>query len=206
MSFENLAKDLSFVSGLELLNNVDDKKFVRLVDRMIRDFEPNRLSSFSEPELASMEKALKLNSNECQCLLNCLNQLLKEVISDVTKPLILKNVLSKLFLLNEKKVELFCECWSTNAEQVVSRLQQNLTHSYRLKDVNWALNISSNVGLGVELSDPEPRCLIELKVEDTHYHNEPKIKEINLDLDEKELKKLYDTLEKIQVKLDSLSN
>ncbi|KAF0766921.1 COMM domain-containing protein 10-like isoform X1 [Aphis craccivora] len=206
MSFENLAKDLSFVSGLELLNNVDDKKFVRLVDRMIRDFEPNRLSSFSKPELASMEKALKLNSNECQCLLNCLSQLLKEVISDVTKPLILKNVLSKLFLLNEKKVELFCECWSTNAEQVVSRLQQNLTHSCRLKDVNWALNISSNVGLGIELSDPEPRCLIELKVEDTHYHNEPKIKEINLDLDEKELKKLYDTLEKIQVKLDSLSN
>ncbi|KAE9543006.1 hypothetical protein AGLY_002917 [Aphis glycines] len=206
MSFENLAKDLSFVSGLELLNNVDDKKFVRLVDRMIRDFEPNQLSSFSEPELASMEKALKLNSNECRCLLNCLSQLLKEVISDVTKPLILKNVLSKLFLLNEKKVELFCECWSTNAEQVVSRLQQNLTHSYRLKDVNWALNISSNVGLGIELSDPELRCLIELKVEDTHYHNEPKIKEINLDLDEKELKKLYDTLEKIQVKLDSLSN
>lgn len=142
------------------MNNVDDKKFVRLVDRMIRDFEPNRLSSFSEPELTSMEKALKLNSNECQCLLNCLSQLLKEVnimliyclktkivfhifyfnifnlfiqvISDVTKPLILKNVLSKLFRLNEKKVELLCECWSTNAEQVVSRLQQKLTHSYRV--------------------------------------------------------------------------
>ncbi|XP_026806593.1 uncharacterized protein LOC113549472 [Rhopalosiphum maidis] len=203
MSFENLAKDLSFVSGLELLNNIDDKKFVRLVDRMIRDFEPNRLSSFSEHELASMEKSLKLNSNQCQCLLNCLSQLLKEVISDVTKPLILKNVLSKLFLLNEKKVELFCECWSTNAEQVVSRLQQNLTHSYRLKDVNWALNISSKVG--IELSGPEPRCLIELKVEDSQYHNEPKIKEINLDLDKKELKNLYDTLEAIQVKLDSLS-
>ncbi|CAI6349143.1 unnamed protein product [Macrosiphum euphorbiae] len=204
MSFENLANDPFFVSGLKLLNNVDDKKFVRLVDRMIQDFEPNRLSSFTELELASMEKSLKLNNNQCQCLLNCLNQLLKEVISDVTKPLILKNVLSTLFSLNGKKVELFCECWSTNAEQVVSRLQQNFTHSYRLKDVNWALNISSNVG--IELSDPEPRCLIELKVEDSQYHNEPKIKEVILDLNERELKNLYDTLETIKVKLDSLSD
>jgi len=71
--------NFSFVSGLELLNNIDDKKFVRLIDRMIRDFEPNRLSSFSEHELASMEKSLKLNSSQCQCLLNCLSQLLKEV-------------------------------------------------------------------------------------------------------------------------------
>lgn len=138
--------------------------------------------------------------------------------------MVLKNVLSELFLLNGKKVELFCECWSANAEQIVSKLQQNSTHSYRviiildyyinelqvntvcfikLKDVNWALNVSSNVG--IELSDPEPRCLIEFKVEDTQYRNEHKIKEIILDLNEKELKKLYDTLETIQVKLDSLS-
>jgi len=74
----------------------------------------------------------------------------------------------------------------------------------KLKDVNWALNISSNVG--IELSDPEPRCLIELKVEDSQYHNEPKIKEVTLDLNERELKKLYDTLETIKVKLDSLSD
>jgi len=73
----------------------------------------------------------------------------------------------------------------------------------KLKDVNWALNISSNVGVG--LSDPEPKCLIELKVEDSQYHNEPKIKEIFLDLNENELKKLYDTLETIKVKLDPLS-
>jgi len=145
----------------------------------------------------------------------------------VTKPLVLKNVLTSLFSLNGKKVDIFCECWSTNAEQVVSRLQQNFTHSYRviknsnfiifyqciinsnnffikLKDVNWALNISSNVG--IELSDPEPRCLIELKVEDSHYHNEPKIKEVILDFNEEELKKLYNTLETIKVKLDSLSD
>lgn len=204
MSFENLVKDPFFVSGLKLLNNVDNKKFVRLVDRMIQDFEPNQFTSFSEQELASMEKLLKLNNNQCQCILNCLSQLIKEVISDVTKPLVLKNVLSKLFSLNGKKVELFCESWSRNAEQVVSRLQKDFTHSYRLKDVNWALNISSNVG--IELSDPEPRCLIELKVEDNQYHNEPKIKEVILDLDEKELKKLYDTLETIKVKLDSLSH
>jgi len=74
----------------------------------------------------------------------------------------------------------------------------------KLKDVNWALNISSNVG--IELSNPEPRCLIELKVEDNQYHNEHKIKEVILDLNEEELKKLYDTLDSIKVKLDSLSD
>lgn len=108
MSFENLAKDptyvciwkiymiildyayyvcnlvdffdiFSFVTGLELLHNVDDKKFVRLVDRMMKDFDPNRTSSFTEHELKSMEKSLKLNSDQCQCLVNCLNRLLKQV-------------------------------------------------------------------------------------------------------------------------------
>lgn len=69
--------------------------------------------------------------------------------------------------------------------------------------MNWALNISSNVG--IELSNPEPRCLIELKVEDSQYNNEHKIKDIFLDLNEKELKQLYDTLETISVKLDTLS-
>lgn len=58
-----------------------------------------------------------------------------QVISDVTKPSILKTVLSTILLLNEKKVELFCKCWSTNAEQVVSRLQQNFIHSYKVTKI-----------------------------------------------------------------------
>lgn len=70
----------------------------------------------------------------------------------------------------------------------------------KLKDVNWALNISSNVGL--ELSEPEPRCLIELKVEDNQYHDDHKSKEIILNLNENELKKFCNTLETIKLKLD----
>jgi len=69
----------SFTSGLALLNNMDDRKFVRLVDRMIKSFEPNRSSLFTKHEVVSIEKSLKLNSGECQCLLNCLNRLLKQV-------------------------------------------------------------------------------------------------------------------------------
>lgn len=65
--------------GLVLLNNIDDKKFVRLVDKMMKDFDPSRTLLFTEHELKSMEKSLKLNSDECQCLVNCLNRLLKEV-------------------------------------------------------------------------------------------------------------------------------
>lgn len=65
------------------------------------------------------------------------------------------------------------------------------------------MNVSSNIG--IELSNPEPRCLIELKVEDTQNHNGHKTKEIFLDLNERELKKFYDTLETIKVKLDALS-
>lgn len=53
------------------------------------------------------------------------------------------------------------------------------------------------------MSNPEPRCLIELKVEDSPCHNEHKTKEIILDLNEKELKILYDTLETIKTKLDN---
>jgi len=64
------------------------------------------------------------------------------------------------------------------------------------------LNISSNVG--IELSDPEPRCLIELKVEDSQCHDDHKSKEIILDLNEEELKKLYNTLETIKLKLGAL--
>jgi len=66
--------------GLSLLNNIDNKKFIRLVDRMMKDFQPNRSSSsFTEHELASIEKSLKLTSHQCQCLLNFLNRLLKQV-------------------------------------------------------------------------------------------------------------------------------
>jgi len=64
------------------------------------------------------------------------------------------------------------------------------------------LNISSNIG--IELSDPEPRCLIELKVEDNQY-NDHKSKEIILDLSEEELLKLYNTLETIALNLNSLT-
>jgi len=59
--------------------------------------------------------------------------------------------------------------------------------------------------VGIQISDPEPRCLIELKVEDSQCYDEHnKIKEIFLDLDEDELKKFYDTLEAVKVKLDTL--
>lgn len=50
----------------------------------------------------------------------------------MTKPVVLKSILSKLFSLDINKTELFCECWTTNAEEIVSKLQQNLTHSYRV--------------------------------------------------------------------------
>lgn len=63
------------------------------------------------------------------------------------------------------------------------------------------MNVSSNVG--IELSNPQPRCLIELKVEDSLCHDERKTKEIILDLNEEELKKFYNTLETIQIKLDT---
>lgn len=65
------------------------------------------------------------------------------------------------------------------------------------------MNISSDVG--IELSNPEPRCLIELKVEDSHHQSEHKTKDIYLDLNERELKKFYDMLETIKVKLDTPS-
>lgn len=65
------------------------------------------------------------------------------------------------------------------------------------------MNISSDIG--IELSNPEPRCLIELKVEDNQNHNGHKTKEIFLDLNERELKKFYDILETIKSKLDAPS-
>ncbi|VVC39319.1 Hypothetical protein CINCED_3A001789 [Cinara cedri] len=197
MTFENLAKDHTFVSGFKLLNNVENNKFFNLIDKMMKDFNPNKSSMFREQELLSMETSLKLDSDLCSNLLNSLNRLLRQVVSDMTKPAVLKNVLSELFLLDMKKVELFCECWTANVEQIVSRLQQNFTHSYRLKDVNWALNISSNVG--IELSNPEPRCLIELKVEDSQHRDNHKINEIFLDFNEEDLKKFYDMLETIKL-------
>lgn len=70
---------IRFSSGILLLNSIDDKKFVRLVDRMMKDFDPNRSSLFTPHEIESMGKSLKMNSIQCQCLLNCLNLLLKQV-------------------------------------------------------------------------------------------------------------------------------
>lgn len=61
-----------------------------------------------------------------------------QVISDVTKPVVLKNVLSKILSLNVNKIELFCNCWTANAEQVVSRLQQNFTQFYRVITIIFA--------------------------------------------------------------------
>lgn len=55
-----------------------------------------------------------------------------QVISDVTKPLVLKKMLLEIILLDVNKIESFCECWTANAEQVVSRLQKNCTHSYKV--------------------------------------------------------------------------
>lgn len=50
----------------------------------------------------------------------------------MTKPVVLKNVLSEVFKFDVIKVESFCECWAANAEKVVLRLQQNLNHSYKV--------------------------------------------------------------------------
>lgn len=65
-------------------------------------------------------------------------------------------------------------------------------------DVNWALNISSNVTDG--LTEAEPKALIEFKVEDNRADDQ-KIKDIYFDLDIEELKQFSDTLEKIKQQL-----
>ncbi|XP_050426199.1 COMM domain-containing protein 10-like [Adelges cooleyi] len=200
MPLEDLINDSNFASGLLLINQIDNKKFVRLVDWMMKDFNPHRLPSFTDHELESLEKSLKLTSDQVQGLLGCLNQLLKQVISDVIKPAILKDMLSDLFSLEINKVETFCTCWAANAQAIVTRLQQNYNDTLRLVDFNWALNISSNVKNG--LSEPEPRALLELKVEDHQTAGGQKVKEIYLDLTEEELQNFYSMLENIKLKLE----
>lgn len=70
---------VSFVSGLKFLINVENKKFVHLVNRMMKDFTPNKSFSFTKEELLSMEKSLQLDSDSCNLLLNSLNCLLRQV-------------------------------------------------------------------------------------------------------------------------------
>lgn len=46
---------------------------------MMKDFEPNRLLSFTEYESIFIKQIFKQDSEKCLCLLNSLNCLLKQV-------------------------------------------------------------------------------------------------------------------------------
>ncbi|XP_050525238.1 COMM domain-containing protein 10-like [Daktulosphaira vitifoliae] len=203
MYFEKLLDDPHFRTGLFLINSMEDKKFVKLLDRMMKDFDPNRIHFFTNTEMESLEKSLKISGDQVQCLLCCLNNLLKQIISNVIKPVELKYLLINLLSIELNKVDKFCACWTVNAKEIVTRLQQNYMRTLRLLDVNWALNISSSIKDG--LTEPEPKALIEFKIEDNQSADDQKVKHIYFDLDIEELKQFSSTLEKIKQQLEKNS-
>lgn len=101
--------------------------------------------------------------------------------------------------VNEDKVNIIVEAWTTHAKNVLQKLGQRTLAPNQLSDINWRLNLEmANMGRSkMKL----PNAMFELKVTQEDMQQKEKI---HLEFSHDELYAFYNQLETIQRQIDNL--
>lgn len=101
--------------------------------------------------------------------------------------------------INEDKVNIIVEAWTTHAKDVIQKLARRTLAPNQLSDINWRLNLEmANMGRSkMKL----PNAMFELKITQDDAQKKEKI---HLEFSHDELYAFYNQLETIQKQLDNL--
>nr|BAN21169.1 unkown protein [Riptortus pedestris] len=186
--------------ALNIINKIETKKIQLLLNKIVMEMKQNSdtFSIFTDEERHKLSANLLIDENDISLLINACILIFHQAVYHVTNPEKFKAILLEELKLSEEKVQSFFNVWSSNAKSLILKMKQKSVYSTQLEDVSWLMNI--------EISSQDnqqtfvPKSILQLKLKE-----DQEISNLHLELGEKELFHLYNTLENIQGALDALS-
>ena len=202
LSNQIFSKSKKLVLAINFMNQIDEHKLERIVNRIIVTNLAENVEIFSEEELLHLLQLLnikKLTKDTLMIMINSIIFIFQQAAFYNVKPAILKNNLLQLELI-ENLAEMFTEVWSRNSKVAIDQLKNQLIFSKQLKSVKWNSGISLSSQSSANLKHTVTHLHLNMSVE-----NQDKDENIVLQLNHKQLLELYDNLESMQKQLDSLT-
>lgn len=183
--------------AVTLINAMDQNKFPRLLSRVIQKLHLKDERAFSAEEEQKLQIALELDIKDLDLVLDTTAFILEQAAYHLAKPAVLGQQLKEVGL-DEDKVTVFIQGWTTYGKGVVEKLRSRTFYPKQLEKVNWQMGLQMAQAASTKMK--VPNALFELVV-----RNKEQTDNILLDFTHEELYKFYQQLELVQTQLDSLS-
>jgi len=180
------------------INNLDGSRFPILLSRILGKLHLKE-PAFSEYEKEKLHTALSLTSAQTELLIHTTEFILQQAAYHNAKPAALNQQLKSLDM-NEDKVDMIVEAWTTQARGVIDKLKQHSLAPCHLEDVSWRLHLEMANDSQSRLKQPAAFFQLGINNQDTQS-----TERVNIEFSHDELYQFYNKLETIQSQIDSLS-
>lgn len=182
---------------MEIINGIDDNKFLLLFTRILQKFHDKGNEIFNSDERVKLATTLSIKAEDVSLILETLILLLEQITYKLVKPAVLGQQLLQLEFSEDKSAAMV-EAWTNNARTLVAKLSKMSLTPSELEDVNWRLNVQLAQGNNTQLN--EPIAIFQLGIKNPKNETE----KINMEFNHEELFEFYNKLEAIQLQLDAL--
>lgn len=183
--------------GLLIINKLNRRKFGTLVNNICH--RQQRKSSdqlFSKDEKEQLQTSLELNQNEVEDLVHAIGMIISKASFSNVDTDAMEKTLTTLFSIDKEKVDVLCEIWSMEGQNLIHALEERSIFP-KVTSIDWSMD----VGTCSTIRAKEAQCNVKLQL---GLEEDDKEKKLTVQMDRTSLTNLYETLEKIQSKLDQL--
>lgn len=195
MSLRWITLNKKLSEGVKLINLLSDTQFSLLLKRTN---ESDGREIVSEDEQKKLGEVLSLNPDNVNLLLQSLVHLWKQSIKIIIKPTDLLRNLVDVLQLSPDKSEEFVKIWTDRTKSDCGDLEKQK----KLDSISAEINLE--IASSYDSKELIPKARLQLNL--TDFVNDSKGEHVTLELSEEELVELYNTIEKVQAKLDNIQN
>ncbi|XP_074039126.1 COMM domain-containing protein 10 [Leptinotarsa decemlineata] len=195
MEVKWITVNTKLLNGVHLINSLTTKTLQLLLTHISNSKTEN---PFTDEELEKLRTSLKLNEDSLQLLVQAISHIFKQSCKVMMKPSILQKQLIEHLGFNTEKAEEFVKIWSNKTNEHFGDFENGM----KLENVSWELNVQCADQISNKQSLPVARVQFKL----SKLKNEREKENVTIEMDQSELLQFYNTLESIQMKLDTMQN
>lgn len=188
-------KLFSLKNGITLINELSTTHFEALMSHIANSI--GTADILTNSDTLKFKELLQLDDeNKWNLLIQSLVHIFKLSLKYIFKPTTLQKQLEDELNLDTEKAKEFVKQWSVCTKRDFGDLENR----YKLNDVAWQLNVQ--VASNAQNKEAIPNARLQLNVSKPNKSEEKK--DVTLELDCEELVQLYNALENMQSRLDSI--
>ena len=154
MRSEFIIETVQIQNAVELINDIENDRFLLLLQRIILKLHSSYEFSFKQEELEKLEKSLSLPKKSIQLVIDILEFIFLQAAYELVKPAFLQTSMAKI-KLTEEKLNSIEEVWKENGKYILEKIRQHKAISnQRLQTIKWRLNLNLATDFKIKQKNP----------------------------------------------------